>query len=68
MKKPEKKSVFWQDIVKEIEKFPPTQFKHYIPHFIYIDEVNISCLVQAGFKVSRGDWDGIMKDVLIIEW
>ncbi|MGL5233884.1 MAG: hypothetical protein ACRC8Z_03905 [Empedobacter falsenii] len=68
MKKPEKKSIYWEDVVKEIQKFPATQFKHFIPHWIYINETNISCLIQAGFKVSRGDWDGVMKDVLIIEW
>ena len=68
MNKPIKKSVYWGDILKEIEKFPPTQFKHFIPHFIYIDEINIANLVNAGFKVYRGSWDGIMRDVIIIEW
>ena len=68
MATPEKKSVFWEDIVKEIEKFPKVQFKHFIPHYIYVDEVNIGCLIKAGYKVSRGDWDGMMKNCLIIEW
>lgn len=63
-----KKSIFWEDIVKEIEKFPETQYKHFIPHFLYVDEINIGNLVRAGYKVYRGDWDGVMKDVLIIEW
>ncbi len=67
MKTPEKKSVYWEDIVKEIEKLPAIQYKHFIPHWIYVDEINVSCLIQAGFKVSRGNWDNTMEG-LIIEW
>lgn len=43
-------------------------FKHFIPHWIFIpDNVKLK-LIEEGFKVYVGNWDGIMTDVLIIEW
>jgi hypothetical protein len=42
--------------------------KHFIPHFVYVsDEVRLK-LIEDGFKIYKGDWDGTMKDCLIIEW
>lgn len=43
-------------------------YKIHIPNFSAVDENIIPTLIQNGFKVYRGDWDGFMKDVLIIEW
>jgi len=68
MKKPEKESLMASKIIEEIQKFPKNQFKHFIPHWFYIDEHNIGLLIKEGFKVSRGQWDGNFVDVLIIEW
>lgn len=43
-------------------------FKHGIPHNLYVsDEVKLK-LMADGFKVYNGDWDGVMKNSLIIEW
>lgn len=43
-------------------------FKIFIPHFRYVtDEVRIQ-LIQNGYKVYIGDWDGVMINALIIEW
>lgn len=68
MATPEKKSVYWEDIVKEIETLPKTHYKHFIPHFVYIDEINIGCLIKEGYKISRGDWNDVITNCLIIEW
>jgi len=44
------------------------EFKTFIPHFIYVtDEVRLQ-LVENGFKVCKGSWDGVITDCLIIEW
>ena len=45
-----------------------SSYKHFIPHNIYVsDEVRLK-LIDDGYKVYKGNWDGIMTDVLIIEW
>ena len=44
------------------------RFKHFIPHFIYVDEKVKSQLIEEGYKVYKGDWDAHMIDCLIIEW
>jgi len=44
------------------------EFKIFIPHFVYVEENLKLKLIDDGYKVYKGDWDGIMKDVLIIEW
>ena len=43
-------------------------FKHFIPHWVYVSDEIILQLINDGFKVYKGEWDGIMKDCLIIEW
>lgn len=43
-------------------------FKHFIPHFVYVSEQVKSELIENGYKVYRGDWDGIITNALIIEW
>lgn len=43
-------------------------FKTFIPHDRYFSEKAKLELMENGFKVYKGDWDGIMKDVYIIEW
>lgn len=44
------------------------QFKIFIPNWNYFSDASRLELIENGFKVYKGDWDGIMKDVLIIEW
>lgn len=44
------------------------QFKCFIPHFLYVDDSVKMQLIKDGYKVYRGDWDGMMIDCLIIEW
>lgn len=54
----------------EVENNPNEKgvFKIFYPHFIYVsDELKIE-LIQYGYKVYIGDWDGIMTNALIIEW
>jgi len=44
------------------------QFKIAIPHFMHVsDEVKLE-LIENGYKVYIGDWDGVVKNALIIEW
>jgi hypothetical protein len=43
-------------------------FKYFIPHFVYTTESVTMQLIEDGFKVYRGAWDGGMTDCLIIEW
>ena len=43
-------------------------FKIHYPHFIFVaDNIRLE-LINLGYKVYIGDWDGIMKNALIIEW
>lgn len=55
-------------IYKELETVPKNVFKHFIPHFIYVSETVKSELLNDGYKLSYGDWDGHIKNALIIEW
>jgi len=43
-------------------------FKTFIPHFMYFSYEQMHELTLNGFKVYKGDWDGIIKDAWIIEW
>ena len=43
-------------------------FKCFIPHFKHVSEEVKLQLMKDGFKVYIGDWDGMIKDCLIIEW
>ena len=44
------------------------RFKCYIPHDVYVNESVKLQLIEDGFKVYKGDWDGMMTNCLIIEW
>ncbi|MDB0600320.1 hypothetical protein PL373_13190 [Tenacibaculum maritimum] len=43
-------------------------YKHHIPHWMYVSGKTRLQLIEDGFKVYKGAWDGIMTDVIIIEW
>lgn len=43
-------------------------FKIFIPHDRRFSEKSKLELIENGFKVYRGDWDGVMTNVFIIEW
>jgi len=43
-------------------------FKIFIHHNIYFSENQLLEFINNGFKVYKGDWDGVMRDVWIIEW
>ena len=64
-----KKSIDIESIYKEIESMNSAgQFKHVIPHFIYVsDEVKLK-LMADGFKVYIGNWSNFSPNDLIIEW
>ena len=64
-----KQSEAIENIYKQIsEANAHGQFKHFIPHFIYVSEEVKSQLIEDGYKVYKGDWDGHMTNCLIIEW
>ena len=58
-----------ENIYKQIsEANANNQFKCFIPHFVYVtDDVKMQ-LINDGYKVYKGDWDGVMTNCLIIEW
>lgn len=66
-----KTSVTVKEIYEGIEselKHNSSKFKYHIPHWIYVsDEVKLE-LINEGFKVYKGSWDGILNEALIIEW
>lgn len=64
-----KTSVSIENIYKGIsESNANNRFKHFVPHDVYVsDEVRLK-LIEDGYKVYKGNWDGIMTNVLIIEW
>jgi hypothetical protein len=44
------------------------EYKTHIPHSIFVsDEIKFT-LINDGFKVYQGAWDGFMINCLIIEW
>lgn len=43
-------------------------FKVFIPHYVYVEEKDKLQLIEDGFKVYNGDWDGVIVNALIIEW
>lgn len=64
-----KKSQSLESIYKSIENANQNgEFKCFIPHFFYVEESVKLKLLQDGFKISVGDWDGMIKNALIIEW
>jgi hypothetical protein len=64
-----KESISIEDIYKDIQNQNDNKcFKHFIPHHVFIsDKIKLE-LIENGFKVYIGDWDGIMKDCVIVEW
>jgi len=44
------------------------EFKIFIPHFVYVEEKVKLQLLEDGYKVYIGQWDGVVTDALIIEW
>lgn len=64
-----KESEVIENIYKRIsEANSRGEFKMFIPHFIYVrSEVTLQ-LIEDGYKVYRGDWDGWNLNCLIIEW
>lgn len=42
--------------------------KIFIPHFKLVDESVKLQLIEDGFKIYKGDWDGMITNALIIEW
>lgn len=40
----------------------------FIHRSMYVSEKTKMQLINDGFKVSIGDWDGMMTNVVIIEW
>jgi hypothetical protein len=64
-----KKSIELEQIYKDIQSANDRgDYKWFIPHCVFIDESIKMQLINDGFKVSKGDWDGIAKDCIIIEW
>ena len=54
--------------IDSIEKNQPYINKAFIPHFENVSDETKLEILNKGYKVYVGDWDGIMKNVLIIEW
>jgi len=64
-----KQSEVLDNIYKRIsEANSHSMFKIFIPHFIYVEESVRLQLIDDGYKVYEGDWDGMVKGALIIEW
>lgn len=64
-----KKPTDLKQIYKQIEDCNSFgDYKIFIPHHKNFSESARIQLIEDGFKVYKGDWDGIMKDVYIIEW
>lgn len=63
-----KVSISIDEIHKQIDEVGDTQHKIFIPHWTYVEDIVILNLINNGFKVYNGNWDGIMVDCLIIEW
>lgn len=66
-----KTSITAKEIYEQIEsqlKHNTSFFKYHIPHWINVsDEVKLQ-LINDGFKVYKGSWDGAINEGLIIEW
>lgn len=43
-------------------------FKIFIPHYLYVKDELRAELINNGYKLYKGNWDGAMIDALIIEW
>jgi len=54
--------------IDEIEKNNLYQNKIFIEPFYSVSDETKLEFINAGYKVYFGDWDGIMRNVLIIEW
>lgn len=54
--------------IEQVSKDNPQHFKHFIPHFLYVSESVKDQLMRDGFNLTIGDWDGYIRDCLIISW
>lgn len=64
-----KKTLSIFDVHEEIEIANELgSFKIFIPHHKFIKNETVIQLIEDGFKVHKGDWDGININVTIIEW
>lgn len=57
-----------EERIDQVEKNHSYQNKIFIPHFENVSNDTKLQFMNAGYKVYNRDWDGVMKDVLIIEW
>lgn len=57
-----------EEKIDQIEKDYPYQNKIFIPHYHNVSNDTKLQFMNAGYKIYNGDWDGVMKDALIIEW
>ena len=65
----EKRYVDIDEIYKRIEfANARSQFKIFFRHSTCVSQDTKQQLIENGFKVYPGDWDGIEKNCLIIEW
>lgn len=66
-----KRSISKDEVYAEISELynrKQSHYKHFIPCYIYLSEEVILQMLNDGFKVYKGDFDHINKDVWIIEW
>lgn len=66
-----KRSISKEEVYDEISNLynqKKSHYKHFIQHYFYISEEVILQMLNDGFKVYKGDFDHINKDVWIIEW
>ncbi len=55
------------EAISEINKSKPIDYKHFIPHYIYVSNEEQAELLRMGFKISYGEWNR-GEYGLIIEW
>lgn len=55
-------------IQSEKNDYQPSCHKIFLHHATFINDETKIKLMDLGYKVYVGDWDGIMKGALIIEW
>lgn len=64
-----KQSEVIENIYKQIsEANARGEFKIFIPHFVYVEDKVKLQLAEDGYKIHRGQWDGVITNALIIEW
>lgn len=63
-----KVSITIEEVYESIKNVPKNHCKYPIPHFVYVSESVKTQLMEDGFDLTIGDWDGVMKNCLIIKW